>query len=262
MLRGRDPIRGLWLLAGAPVMPSRLDVRQIAEESVAKYAFAYGFGRRHLSRDGRQQGQTPGAIGCSESDSEAAILAAMRDHAGHGRVSAVFGAIEPGRNQLLLRHEYTVAEIYAALYSRPFIPQGHHLLWAKGIHAGLVGEYDVAVHILAPQIENALREILRRQGAIVYSTRDGVQSLISLENILDHAKSLQIFGEDFLFALDTALAGRLGANVRNEVAHGLLNDSSSNSSDAAFVWWLALRLLRGYGPDPLASPTPPDGSVS
>jgi Domain of unknown function (DUF4209) len=265
LVRGHDPIKALWILAGIPVMPSRQRAREVAEEGVKKHVFAYGFGRRHLSRDGRQQGETPGAIGSSESDREAAILGAMRDHAAHGRMYAVLGAIEPGRNQLLVQHEYTLTEIYAMLRPRPFIPQGHHLLWAKAIHAGLVGEYDVAVHILAPQMENALREVLRRQGEIVYSTRDGVQSLISIENVLDHPKSLHIFGDDFLFALDTSLAGRLGANVRNDVAHGLFNDVGSNSYDAAFVWWLALRLLRGYGPDPLAQPEPeaePDGSRS
>jgi len=256
LVRGHDPIRALWILAGVPVMPNRERARASAEESVKQHVFAYGFGRRHLSRDGRQQGETPGAIGSSESDREAAIFGAMRDHAAHGRMYAVLGAIEPGRNQLLLQHEYTLSDIYAALRPRPFIPQGHHLLWAKAIHAELVGEYDIAVHILAPQMENALREVLRRQGEIVYSTRDGVQSLISIENVLDHPKSLHIFGDDFLFALDTSLAGRLGANVRNDVAHGLLNDVSSNSYDAAFVWWLALRLLRGYGPDPLAPPAP------
>jgi uncharacterized protein DUF4209 len=252
LLRGHDPIRALWILAGVPVMPSRDRAREVAEENVKKHVFAYGFGRRHLSRDGRQQGETPGAIGRSESDREAAILGAMRDHAANGRMYAVLGATEPGRNQLIVQHEYTLTEIYAALRPRSFIPEGCHLLWAKAIHAGLVGEYDVAVHILAPQMENALREVLRREGENVYSTRDGVQSLISIENILDNPKFLRIFGDDFLFALDTSLAGRLGANLRNDVAHGLLNDVSSNSYDAAFVWWLALRLLRAYGPDPLA----------
>ncbi len=250
-VRGHDPIKGLWVLAGVPVMLSQQRARAVAEQSVQKHVFAYGFGRRHLSSDGRQQGETPGAIGRAEDEREAAILGAMRDNAAHGRMYAVLGAIEPGRNQLLLEHEYTLTEIYAALRPRPFIPQGHHLLWAKAIHAGLVGEYDVAIHILAPQIENALREVLRRQGEIVYSTRDGVQSLLSIENVLDNPKSQIIFGEDFVFALDTSLAGRLGANVRNDVAHGIVNDVSSNSYDSAFVWWLALRLLRGYGPDPL-----------
>lgn len=251
LVRSEDSIRALWILAGLPVLPSRQRARANAEESVQKHVFAYGFGRRHLSRDGRQQGETPGAIGSSESEREAALEGAMRDHAAHSRMHAVLGAIEPGRHQLVLQHEYTLSEIYTALRERPFIPQGHHLLWAKAIHAGLVAEYDIAVHLLAPQMENALREVLRRQGEIVYSTRDGIQSLISIENTLDHPQSQVIFGEDMLFALDTSLAGRLGANMRNHVAHGILDDGSSNSYDSAFLWWLSLRLLRAYGPDPL-----------
>ena len=82
-------------------------------------------------------------------------------------MQAVLDAIEPGRRQLLINHDYTLTEIHQAISTRPLVPAGHSLLWSKAIHAGLVGEYDIAVHLLAPQVENALRTILRASGEVV-----------------------------------------------------------------------------------------------
>jgi hypothetical protein len=255
LLRDRNPVEALWLLAGLPVMMTHEGIRRAAEEGLSKFHFYFGFGPRHISADGREQGQTPGSLGPDEDERERALLGAMHDYGKEARMHTVLGAVEPGRRQLVLQYEYTVSEIYAALEARPFIPRGHLLLWAKGVHAGIVGDYDVAVHLIAPQLEHALREVLRRHGEVVYKTRNGVQTLSSLTDVLEHPSATAILGDDFVFALDTALAERIGANIRNEVSHGIINDASSNGYEAAFVWWLALRMLRFYGPDPVTTNT-------
>lgn len=250
LLRSMEPIEGLWRLAALPILVTRPNARRNAEESASQYVFAFGFGHRPVARDGRQEGSIPGSIGSRDEDRERVLTSLMRNHAMYGRMQAVLDAIEPGRRQLLLNHEYTLTEIDRMMSQRPLIPPGHSLLWSKAIHAGLVGDYDIAVHILAPQLENALRTILRGAGEIVYVTRNEVQSLISLEAILDHPRLAQIIDDDHIFALDCVLAERLGANVRNHVAHGMLTDAASNSVDSAYVWWLALRMLCFYGPNP------------
>jgi hypothetical protein len=48
----------------------------------------------------------------------------------------------------------------------PFIPPGRERIFAEGLHAGLMGNLLVAVHLLVPQFENSIREILTRAGAI------------------------------------------------------------------------------------------------
>jgi hypothetical protein len=256
VLHGLSPIQGLWTLAGADIMTTREATRRIAEENVGQFHFVYGFGKRVKTNDGREQAIIPGSLGSGPGGREAAIIGAMRDVSAHGRMVAVYGVIEPGRQYLLNSHAYTIAEIYHALRGRPFIPHEHHLLWSKGIHAGLVGEYDVAVHILAPQLENALRDLLRRRGVIVYTTKNNFQRLLSIEDILDHEEFKKTFPDDYVFTLDSILADRLGANVRNDVAHGLMDDGRSNSHEAAYLWWFALRLLLAVGPNPLDNAAP------
>jgi hypothetical protein len=253
-LQGRTPFEAFWLFAAIVNPPAIQAARQRAEESLKKHVFAFGFAQTHYSRDGRREGETPGFVGADEDMHEQAVQGVMRRDASYVRITVAYGYIEPGRRQLLLDHEYSLDDIRQALQLRPFIPRGHLGLWSKGIHAGLLGEYDVAVHLLAPQLEHALREVLSRHGEIVYSTSaSGVQSLLKVEKVLGHPKMTAILGEDLVFSLDTVLAERLGANLRNTVAHGIIDDGWAGSHDAAYLWWLALYILRAYGSDALAT---------
>jgi hypothetical protein len=258
LLHDREPIDGVWLLADIVPLMSYKDVRRIAERDVSTPRFPLSLARRNISADGREQGQTSAWFGEGRGDFDDAVRGAMRDRARIGRAAIIINAVEPGREQLVLQHAYSLSVIIDALRDRPFIPRGHLLLWSKGIHAGLVGEYDVAVHMLAPQLENALREVLHSRGEVIYTTRNGVQSLRSLTDVLDDPLTKTIFGDDVLFALETGLADRLGANVRNDVAHGWINDHSASQFDAAFVWWLALHMLRFYGRDALRGSVSPE----
>lgn len=251
LLHDREPIDGVWLLAGIVPLMSYKDVRRIAEREVSAPRFPMSLARRNISADGREQGQTSAWFGDGRGDFDDAVHGAMRDRARFCRAAIIINAVEPGREALVLQHAFSLSQIIDALRGRPFIPQGHLLLWSKGIHAGLVGEYDVAVHLLAPQLENALREVLHDRGEVIFTTKNGVQSLRSLTNVLDDPLTKTVFGDDVLFALETGVADRLGANVRNDVAHGWISDHSASQFDAAFVWWLALRMLRFYGSDAL-----------
>ncbi|HEV2738677.1 MAG TPA: DUF4209 domain-containing protein [Candidatus Elarobacter sp.] len=252
LVRNRDPIVGLWILASQPLLAVRAKTRTLAEEGMKHAPLTFGLRHTKLTADGLRDGEVPGSFG-SDDNYESALEGAMRMYAAHGRVISTYGVIEPGRTQLLLEHEYTLEAIYLALRSRTFIPYGHEILWAKGIHAGLVGEFDVALHLLVPQLEHALREVLRREREIIYGTSSsGVQSLIGLEKVLLHQKTIAIFGEDVVFTIGAALAQRLGANMRNMVAHGMITDGQSAGGDAIYVWWLCLHMLFGFGSPPLA----------
>jgi hypothetical protein len=249
-LRGRDPIEALWLLASQDLLSKRETLRRFAEEQTKKTPLALLLRHRTMTTDGRHEGETPGSLGAT-GDYESAIEGAMRRFAAYDRIVKVYGSIEPAREQLLLEHEYTLDSILLAVAPRPFIPYGHERLWAKGIHAGLVGEHDVALHLLVPQLEHALREVLRRDREVVWtSSSTDVQNLIGLEAALFHPKTRAIFPEDLVFTAGAVLAERLGANLRNKVAHGMITDAESGGSDAVYVWWLCLHMLWGFGPPP------------
>jgi hypothetical protein len=255
VLHGLAPIEGLWTLAAVDIMATRAATRETAEENVGQFHFHYGFGKSVKTHDGREQTLIPGSLAGPEGR-EAAIIGAVREIAAHHRMVMAFGIVEPGRQHLLNSHAYTLAEIYEALRGRPLIPHEHQLLWSKGIHAGLVGDYDVAIHLLATQIEHALRDLLHRRNVVVYTTRNNFQQVLSIEQVVGHEEFRKMFPDNYVFTLEGTMADRLGANMRNDVAHGLIDDIRSNSHEAAYLWWFALRLLLAVGPSPLKASTP------
>lgn len=53
----------------------------------------------------------------------------------------------------------------------------------------------------------------------------------------------KVFGKDLSFEIKAMFCGALGPNLRNEVAHGLLDDDSFQSIHSIYAWWMGLRLV-------------------
>lgn len=60
---------------------------------------------------------------------------------------------------------------------------------------------------------------------------------------MDLPEAKIIFGDDLTFEIKSVFTEPLGLNLRNEVAHGLLDDESSSSIHAVYAWWMIIRLL-------------------
>src|SRR3981081_3976128 len=72
-----------------------------------------------------------------------------------------------------------------------------------------------------------------------------------------------IVSGDILFELRCLLTDNRGPNLRNQLAHGMLDDSEFSSVEAIYTWWLVLVLcifspvVTGTKPEPTPdSPNP------
>lgn len=130
-LAGAVAEAGLRMLARTPPLESKASARERAEKDLSRYRFAFGFDRRHLASDGRQDGETPGALGADADTFEAAVEGAMRYNAQKARLYLVISLVEPGRRQLLRNHAYTLDEVMTILQDRPLIPSGQLMLWRR-----------------------------------------------------------------------------------------------------------------------------------
>jgi hypothetical protein len=52
-----------------------------------------------------------------------------------------------------------------------------------------------------------------------------------------------VFGDDLTFEIKALFCDSLGANLRNELAHGLVDHNACNSLHGVYAWWLTLRLV-------------------
>jgi len=99
-------------------------------------------------------------------------------------------------------------------------------LFEHGINAYLADDQITAIHVLVPQIENSLRRLLPVLEIPTNKHRrsdTGVMVEKSLNNILEsEAAVTQFFGEDFVLYLRMFLCDPRGQNVRNKLAHGLM----------------------------------------
>ncbi|MBG1265387.1 DUF4209 domain-containing protein [Nostoc sp. WHI] len=155
--------------------------------------------------------------------------------------------IKPARDQINLEHSVQLKDFFPLVLHNPFVQPGREYLFAKGLYAGLTGDFFTSTHILIPQIENSVRYLLRKHGALPskIDIDKGIENERDLNTTLfsrNYPQINSIFDEDTLFDLQGLLIERSGSNLRNRMAHGLINDGEFNSPIMSYLWWVTLRL--------------------
>ncbi|MEH1844708.1 MAG: DUF4209 domain-containing protein [Nostoc sp.] len=155
--------------------------------------------------------------------------------------------IEPARYQINLEHSVQEKDLFAIVSNNPFVPSGREHQFAKGLYAGLTGDFITSTHTLIPQIENSVRYLLRKHSALPskIDLDKGIEDERDLNTTLfplNYPQINSIFDEDTLFDLQGLLIERSGSNLRNRMAHGLINDSEFHSPIMSYLWWVTLRL--------------------
>ncbi|EIP3949465.1 DUF4209 domain-containing protein [Salmonella enterica] len=61
--------------------------------------------------------------------------------------------------------------------------------------------------------------------------------------LINFDSAINLLGENFVFELSAIFTEALGPNLRNNIAHGLLDDDSSNSEACVYACWLTLKTI-------------------
>ena len=157
------------------------------------------------------------------------------------------GMIEPARAKIWQEHYISAEVLLPFVEQSSFVPPGHEKLFAKGLAAGMEGDFATALHLLIPQSENALREMLKRMGYVVNTKEKDdhiTQEALSINAILAHEGTREALDEGTLFDLKSLLLDRLGSTWRHAIAHGIVSDFSfQKGSSTTYIFWLILRLI-------------------
>ena len=244
-VRGKSLQEALFTLAvgHAPVSMDKLEdeVRRQASEFFTMDMFPI----RIYNSMGKVVASQPGAIGSSNpEESKKATLFKMYQDALLYQDVAVKSFIEPAREQIALEHNVSVRDILFLISPSLFVPPGREYSFALGIHAGLEGDFLTSTQILVPQIENSIRHIMWQRKIITSGLDDrGIQNEHSLNSMLEREEVNSIFDKNTLFDLRGILIEHSGSNLRNRMAHGLIDDQEFYSSTIVrYLWWLILRL--------------------
>jgi hypothetical protein len=240
----RDAIVAFALVASSPAIT---ELRRRVEEDLVRFPLRGLFAESFLTSAGKTTARTPPAGLRGEDRSEEAIRHRMFGNAKLYHLLTVRGAIAPCTQLLSEEHAFQQSTFLALATASAFVPPGRELTFARGLLAGVTGDFLVAGHLLVPQVEHAIRWILSERGVLVSGIDDdGIQDEYDLNRLLrspEHFWALaETLGQDTVFDLRGLLVERTGSNLRNMVAHGLLGPEQFNTIEVVYFWWLTLRL--------------------
>lgn len=199
-----------------------------------------------MSRDGRVIAKRPGmSMGSTLSDDDEVVIRAemVRDY-GILATIVVQGDIWPAQEVLLLEHRLREANFTHLAKQSPIVPEGREGLFGKGLFAGYDRDFVTALHVLIPQIEHMVRVHLKRAGAKTTTLGiNGVENENGLSTLMDLPEVEKVFGADLGFELRALFCDPFGPNLRNELAHGLLDEGACQSIYGVYAWWFTLRLV-------------------
>lgn len=167
-------------------------------------------------------------------------------------IQAVF--LARGLDQFRDHLKLDIAMLMGEVEQSPVFTGEKLALCRRGLQAYLDDDFIVAIHVLTPVLEAALRQLLFEIGRPTWQPpRDGSNEerhVTLLDKLLrDPALETQV-GEDVSTYLRMLLSDKRGWNVRNEVSHGLLNSDMFGRSiaDRLFHVVLGLSLVRRKNP--------------
>lgn len=227
-------------------IPSRAYHVEVSQENSRTSVFGSLIESARVTGEGRTIAKIPALTGDADHDARVHELKAMENCAWHaGMVAEV--AIGPALSQVYLEHALTLADFRGIAQGSPIVPLDHADVIARGLYAGYQGDFTVALHILLPQFEHIVRTILKAHGAITTTTDvDGIAMEVGLSALVDRPQMVPAFGEDLTFAIRSLMCAQVGANLRNDIAHGLANTLVCNSTVGMYTWWLIFKLIFTY----------------
>ena len=220
-------------------------IRDLAVDSLANSPLRALFPTAYLGPDNRVTAQHRGT---SESTSpehhEAVVRAEMAGHYDWMVSSAVYGRILPALDTLTSEHPISKADFVELARLSPVVPPRREILFGKALFYGFDHEFDTALHLMVPQIENMVRFHLKRLEARTTNVdSSGIETENGLSTLMDLPQAVDLFGEDVAYEIKALFCDHFGPNLRNNVAHGLLDDAGGQSVHSVYAWWYGLKLV-------------------
>ena len=244
-VRGKSILEALAALANIHGGAQKKKLTTSAEQMLQSYPLQALFSTTQMSRDGRVVAKQPAMeFGSSDSaDYQLALWARMVKDYTMDIGLVVLGQILPALQAFTLDHRIREADLVQIASHSPIVPEGRAALVGKALFAGFEQDWVTAIHLVVPQVEHLVRSHLKLAGGKTSTlSLDGIENENGLSTLIDLPEVEVIFGEDLAFELNALFCDAFGPNLRNELAHGLLDDADCQSKQTVYAWWLLLRI--------------------
>ncbi|MFP5066190.1 DUF4209 domain-containing protein [Acinetobacter pittii] len=222
-------------------------LRNNAKELLNNSVFESIFGKFKMSSDGRVIARIPRLkreVGLDDPENEVLLNSKMYEYFTNEVQIIVQGSILPALRQLSLEHRFTKELLIAICEKSPVVPDGRAVLIGSALWFGFEEDFSTAIHLLCPQLENIVRTELIKVGAQTRNIdKAGIENENGLSTLMNLPEAEIIFGKDLVFEIKCIFTESLGFNLRNQVAHGLLDDETSSTIATVYAWWMMLRII-------------------
>lgn len=243
---GKSPVDALKAFANLHQGARVDELRKSALDRMREFPLQSLFAATVMSRDGRVIAKRPAMSLSGElTDSdEIGIRAEMVRDYGILVSIVVQGDVWPALETMLLEHRLREADFVGLARQSPIVPKGREGLFGKALFQGYERDFVSTLHLLIPQIEHMVRFHLKQAGVKTTNLdKDGIENENGLSTLMDLPEAGAVFGKDLAFELKTLFCDAFGPNLRNELAHGLIDEDACHSPFAIYAWWLGVRLV-------------------
>ncbi|MDR0968367.1 MAG: DUF4209 domain-containing protein [Holosporaceae bacterium] len=151
--------------------------------------------------------------------------------------------IAPALKTINNEHTFSEDDIKKLVKESPFVLREYETIFAKGIYYFLREEFLEASHLLVPQVEQCLRNLLSLKVPTSTVTEDKTELYdTKIKWLLKQCVKQKIFDGDLDWVLELYLITE-PLNLRNKIAHGLVGDDIARNIDAIVLCYLIFFLV-------------------
>lgn len=200
-----------------------------------------------MSSDGRVIAKTQRinpALSLDDPGNQPRVHETMKEQFAREVELVVVAMIFPSLVQILKEHRVTKDFLVEVCIHSPIVPSGRERLLGYALWLGFEKDFGAAIHLLCPQVEHIVRSLLKGNGTQTTITdKNGITTEMSLSSLMENKEIVGLLGEDVAFELRSVFTDPSVFNLRNKVAHGLLDDDSSYTEWTIYAWWMVLRMV-------------------
>lgn len=148
---------------------------------------------------------------------------------------------------ILCSHASNSVEALLKIYEGwDFYNKDREIVLRTGFTRLFEGDYISAMHVLVPHFEACLRDMCSDAGICTIVSKDGIYQEQVLNELLRREEVKVLLQEDMHHYIETVMVSQNSFNLRNNIAHGLINSSMFTETTAAIVLHM-YTLLFSYG---------------
>ncbi len=244
LVKGKSATDALVALANVYQGAKVGKIREFSKKMLRENPLQSLFSATHMSRDGRVIAKSHVADFGGNGEGKATVWPEMVKHYSMELGIVVQGDIWPALEVMRQEHRLQESDFHSITRQSPIVPPGREQIIAKALFSGYDNDFVTALHILIPQLEHLVRFHLKQHGARTTNLdQNGIENENGLSTLMELSEIENIFGDDLSFEIRALFCDPFGPNLRNELAHGLVNYEEAQSTYSIYAWWLGLRII-------------------